>query len=312
MPIIRGRHRGGAIRAVAAAGALALCGCGAQATGEHVPEYSRTPRNGGGQIEYVFGVPPVHNPVHLFEIYQPLMEIINAGVTGFQVKIETAPDHASYQQKLISGHLQFAILDPHLVIGAERRGYKPFARVAERIGGLIVVRKDSPIHRATELKHRVISFATPDDFASTMLPKLLLKNLGLNVEREAQATYVGSPESAAMNVYLGLAAAGGMSVAAWQALARSQPDMASALQVRWRSETYVGPAVLAQDAVPQADRRAVGAVLETLHTTESGRAALSRLEVPRFEAATPGSYDGVWEFLGVYRAAFGPAPGVRP
>src|SRR5205085_5728658 len=102
-----------------------------------LPEIDATRAGGNTRIEYSFGVLPLHNPVRLFEIYQPLVDEINSRVSGFAIKLETAKDHPHYEAKTLNRELHFLMMNSHLVIPAEERGYRIVGRTSDTIRGLV-------------------------------------------------------------------------------------------------------------------------------------------------------------------------------
>jgi phosphonate transport system substrate-binding protein len=288
---------------------VVLWGC-AQTT--KTPDYR--PQIGAAQPapqaipDYSFGVLPTQNAIRLFETYQPLIEEINRHISGFKVKFETAKDYPEYETKVRDGRLHFVMLNSHLVIPAEDRGYHVIGRTADRISGVIVIRKGVGIRTPRDLKAASISFAARPDLPGTMMPKVLLKQGGLDLDRDAKPKYVASSESVLLNVSLGLSAAGCVSQSAWRTFQKERPDIAQSLQVRWQTESMVGLGILAWKDVPLERIRAISKTLFNLHETERGREILEAMKISSFKPATSASYDGVWEFLNDYRKMFGRAP----
>src|SRR6266567_4125342 len=287
---------------------VVLWGCAQVPKSDYQPKIgpSQTTRPTG--TEYAFGVLPLTNAVRLFETYQPLIDEINKQVSGFKVKLETAKDYPEYETKVRDRHLQFVMMNSHLVIPAEEKGYKVIGRTADSIRGVIVVRKDSNFRRPRDLRTMSISFGARPDLPGTMMPKVLLRQGGLNLERDAKPKYVASPESVLINVSAGLSAAGCVSESAWRTFQKDRPDTAQSLKVRWQTVPMVGLGILARNDVPREHERAVANALFGLDETDRGLAILDAMKISSFMPATSASYDGVWEFLNDYRRMFGRTP----
>lgn len=288
---------------------ILLAACARNSGGDYLPDMGAATSYGPARIEYSFGVLPLlHNPVLLFETYQPLIDEINSHVSGFTLSLETAKDHPQYEAKARGRKLHFLMMNSHLVIRTEERGYRIIGRTADNVRGLVLVRSDSDFKHARDLKAASISFASETDLPGTMMPKLLLRQNGLDVDREAMPKYVGSPESAIMNVSLKRSAAGCVSESAWLSFRARRPDVAQALQVRWTTATLVGPGILARDDIPLEHVQSVARALFGLQQSERGRKILAGVNISSFQPAGEASYDRVWEFLNEYRRTFGFTP----
>jgi phosphonate transport system substrate-binding protein len=288
---------------------VVLWGCAQTTkTPEYQPQIGATQPPRPAIPEYSFGVLPTYNAIRLFETYQPLVEEINSRISGCKVKLETAKDYPEYETKVRDGRLHFVMLNSHLVIPAEDRGYQVIGRTADRISGVIVVLKGTGIRTPRDLKTASISFGARPDLPGTMMPKVLLKQGGLDLDRDAKPKYVASPESVLINVSLGLSTAGCVSQSAWRTFQKERPDIAQALQVRWQTESMVGFGILARKDVPREHVRAISKALFGLHDTARGREILEAMKISSFMPATSASYDGVWEFLNDYRRMFGRTP----
>jgi len=286
---------------------LFITGCSRVSRTDYLPTVSSTPL-APAQTEYSFGVIPLHNAVRLFEIYRPLIDEINSHISGFTIKLETAIDHPHYETKVLRRKLQFVMLNSHLVIPAEERGYVIIGRTADSIRGIILVRADSNIRRVADLKGASISFGSRTDLAGDMMPKLLLKQNGLNVDRQAAPKYVRSPESVILNVFYGRTEAGCVPESAWLTFRAARPEVARQLVARWRTDPIIGLGILARDDVPRERVQKVARALFDLENSERGREILGALGISSFKPANEATYDRVWEFLNDYRRAFGRTP----
>lgn len=255
-------------------------------------------------------VHPLHNPRRLFEVYQPLIELINeASNPEFSIKLETSRDYAAFEAKLQSGKFHFALPNPYQAVESERRGYRIFGKMGndERFRGIIVVRRNGGPSTVAGLRGESISFPAPTALAATMMPKLFLNRAGL-ATGEINARYVGSQESAIMNVLLGNTVAAGTWPPPWEALLRQRPELADALVVQWRTEPLVNNGLVVRRDVPDGDIRKVAEIVFSLHEHGRGRGILNAMEIERFEPADTTSFEPVRNFMRDYRAAFGELP----
>ena len=285
-----------------------LNGCTQFSTADYLPRIDPTPSSRPARVEYTFGVLPLHNAVRLFETYQPLIDEINSHISGFTLKLETARNYPNYEAKVRDRKLHFAMLNAHLIIPGEEHGYHIIARAGDQVSGLILLPTGSNIHRVRDLRSALISFGARTDLPGTMMPKAFLRQNGLDVDKQTKPKYVGSQESALMNVYFGLSAAACVSASTWNAFKRERPEVARSLHVRWKTEPLAGLGILARDDAPYEHVRRVAKVLFELNASAGGQEILKAIGVSSFKPANSGTYDAVWEFLNDYRKRFGRTP----
>lgn len=297
------RARRGVCLAVLVLGA----GCRRESAPEAGPVYSDKDVANEAVIEYSFAVNPLHNPVRLFQIYQPMVDLINARTEGFRLKLETSENFAAFEAKLARRSVHFALANPYQTLQAEKTGYRILAAEGdtEKVRGVILVRKDSGVKEIADLKGATISFPAPTALVATMMPKYYLKKAGLDVEKEAKPVYVGTQDSAIMNVYQGLSKAGCSWLGLWEQLTRERPEIAEAVEVKWMTEPIINKGFVARDDVPESHMQMVREAIVTLHTTAAGRAALEKTNLTRYEPATSETYEPVRVFMKEYEAEFG-------
>src|SRR5262249_39503495 len=124
----------------------------------------------------------------------------------------------------------------------------------------------------------------------------------------ATPKYVGSQESALMNVHFGLSAAACVSDTTWHTFRNRRPEVARSLRIGWETERLVGRGILTRNDVPKEHVGMLTRVLFELEASSEGQEILKGIRVSRFKAAESGTYDGVWEFLNDYRKLFGRTP----
>lgn len=282
-------------------------GCRRESAPASGPVYSEKAGPDDAVIEYSFAVNPLHNPVRLFHAYQPTVDLINQRVEGFRLKLETSESFAAFEAKLARRSVHFALANPYQTLQAEKTGYRIFATEGDRekVRGIILVRKDSGIREIADLKGATISFPAPTALVAAMMPKYYLKKAGLDVEKEAKPVYVGTQDSAVMNVYQGLSKAGCSWLGLWEQLTREKPEIAEAVEVKWMTEPLINKGFVARDDVPEAHMQKVREAIVTMHTTAAGRAALEKTNLTRYEPATSETYEPVRVFMKQYEAEFG-------
>lgn len=233
-----------------------------------------------------FGIVPQQSASELAERWTPVMTYLSK-VTGRTFKFSTARDIPTFERRLAAGEYDFAYMNPyHYTVFHERPGYTVFARENTKLVGIIVVRKDGPIHSLSELRRQTLAFPGPASFAATLLPLAHFRLSHIPV----RAAYVSSHDSVYLSVTKGLYAAGGGVVHTFDALDAHLRDR---LRILWRTPAYVPHALAAH---PRVDARLVAQVrhaLMDLDRSDTGRAMLRRLDWASVIAASDADYDAV-------------------
>lgn len=276
---------------------LTLSGCDKAPERQYQPEYTRAAP--ADFKEYVFGVHPQHNPERLHTLFGPIMNDLSAQIPGASFRLEASRDYESFNDKLYQRVFDFALPNPYQTVKALEHGYRVFGKMGDddNFRGIILVRKDSPIHDVTDLKGKAISFPAPTALAATMLPQCFLHQHGLNVTQDIDIRYVGSQESSIMSVHLGNVAAGGTWPAPWRTFTREYPEAANNLKIMWETESLPSNSLMARDDLPEDVVVQVTRLLLTLHQRQEGRQWLDRMALSRFDAADAQTYQPVRQFL---------------
>lgn len=279
--------------------ALTLTAC-SPGNGNNEPRY--TSQGQKSDHEYVFAIHPLHNPVRLFEIYDPLIDYLNRNIPGVTFRLEASRNYEEFEKKLYSRQFDFALPNPYQTLNSLKHGYHVIAKMGDddKFTGVILVRRDSGIEKVTDLKGRKVSYPARTALAATMMPQYYFQTHGLDVNRDIENLYVGSQESSIMNVYLGAVAAGATWPLPWNAFKKEHPDKARELEPKWETAPLINNGVVARNDVPEQIASQVAHLLDTLHTTEEGRTILARMPLSRFELADDQRYHMIEDFLHKY------------
>ena len=292
----------GALLGVALA---AMSACGEGQRQHYEPEYGATAPQGAA--EYVFGIHPQRNPEKLHAVFGPLIDYLNASLSGVRLVFEASRNYAAFDARIAARQFAFVLPNPYETLLAIDAGYRVFAKMGNDadLRGLIIVRRDSGIDAISDLRGKAISFPAPTALAATMMPRYFLRGHGLDVERDIEMRFVGSMESSLLNIHRGNVAAGTAYPPAWRMFMRERPELARDLQVLWETESLPNNSVMARDDVPPELVERVRDALLSMHTTEAGRAVLAGMDLPYFESAADSTYAPVRAFLESYRETFG-------
>lgn len=273
-----------------------LAGCSSKSEADHSPVFIEPADT---IQEYSFAIHPLHNPVRLFEVFNPLMQYLNQHIADAHFKIEASRNYQTFDQKLKDESVDFALPNPYQTLIAIEHNYRVIAKMAddEQFKGIILVRKDSFIKQPSDLKGLAISYPAPTALAATMLPQDFLHKHGVNIQKDVETRYVGSQESSIMNVYRGNTAAGATWPPPWKALSEERPQLKNELKVIWQTQHLVNNSIVARKDVPEALTQQVRDLLANLHTTKEGREILAKMHLSRYELADNQSYQTVKDFI---------------
>ena len=248
---------------------------------------------------YIFGVHPLHNPKRLFEVYQPMIDYINARLTDSQLRLEASRNYASYNKKLFARHFDFSLPNPYQTVTSLQYGYKIFGKMGDddNFRGIILVRKDSGITTVDDLKGKNISYPAPTALAATMMPQWYLYTHGLDINKDITNSYVGSQESSIMNVFLGKSIAGSTWPPPWRAFIKERPEIAEQVMIKWKTPPLPNNGLVVRDDVPKKIVDKVSSIIFALHTHKEGQKILQAMELSRYEKADRSTYAPVIEFL---------------
>ena len=276
---------------------IPLVSCDNQQEVTYTPEF--TSSKIAINIEYIFGIHPLHNPQHLFEVFDPMISYLSSNIEGVSFKLEASRNYAAYDAKLYAKKFHFSLPNPYQTINAIDKGYHVFAKMGDdkNFRGIFLVRKDSGIKRVRDLKGKTVSYPAPTALAATMMPQYFLQNNGVDVMNDIENHYVGSQESSVMNVFLGKTAAAATWPPPWKALTKARPELAEQLTVIWETDPLLNNGLVVLPEVPQEVVDQVKDLLIHLHEHEAGRAILTRMELSRYEAATDASYQPIRQFV---------------
>ena len=279
-------------------GILSLAACSEQSVESYSPQFSAAPPI--TETEYIFGVHPLHNPQRLFEVFGPMMEYLSDNIEGVTFKLEASRNYPAFDKKLHDRKFDFVLPNPFQTINAIDRGYKVFGKIGldKNFRGIFLVRKDSGIKQVSDLRGKAVSYPAPSALAATMMPQYYLQTHGLDVMTETESRYVGSQESAIMNVYLGQTMAAGTWPPPWNEFQKQRPEVAEQLMLIWNTKPLVALGLAALPSVPE---KVIQQVIKLLTSPEEHGQGTNMLWRSEFsgvvDPATNDTYFIVREFL---------------
>lgn len=260
---------------------------------------------------YIFGVHPYLTPEKTFERYAPLLTYLEQHLAQYfpnvSFVLETSQNYAEYEKKLYAGNFQFSLPNPYQTYQAVDHGYRVVVKsVPDTLfRGLLVARKSAHITDIGQLKHQVVSFASPTALAATMMPLFYLQTHGLDVQKDIQIIYTQTPYSTIMSAYSGDSIVAGTWPVSWQAWQSAYPELASEMEIIWETESLVNNGIVVSPKVSEEVSQRVGELLVGLTRSDEGRAILAKAGIEGFEWATNDHYLPVRAYIERYNALMG-------
>ena len=277
---------------------LLLVACGQHETGK-TAETRYTSKVPEGSREYVFAIHPLDNPARMFEIYGPLIDYLNRNIPDAKFRLEASRNYEEFEKKLYAGKYEFALPNPYQTLISLNHGYHVIAKMGDddKFTGIILVRRDSGIRKIIDLKGKKVSYPAKTALAATMMPQYYFQTHGLNVNRDIENLYVGSHDSAIMNVYLHNSVACGTSPMMWEAFQKKHADIATEMELKWQTAPLIKNGIVVRSDISEQLASQVANLLDTLHTSEEGKVILARMPLSRFELADDKRYLVIEDFL---------------
>lgn len=234
---------------------------------------------------YSFSVVPQFERRMLFSIWQPIVDALEKR-TGLRFELTTSLSVSDYESDVIKGQYDFIYLNPYMMpLVGQSPGYVPLVRDGEALRGILVVRKDSPLHKIADLQGKSLAVPSMTALGASLLLRAELDRL-FNVK--TRVVIAKTHSSVFLHVINGFADAGG---SVQKALGEQEPRIQDALRVLYQTGELPSHPVAAHKRVPPAVREKVRMALIELAASEEGRQLLERVPMRRPVPAQLQDYD---------------------
>ncbi len=239
------------------------------------------------QKTYTFAIGPQQSVSELAKHWIPILQYLSEK-TGYNLQFITAKDIPAFQQKMIAGDFDFAFINPyHYLIFHEKAGYKAFAHEHDgSLNGIIMVRKDSPIHSMLDLNNQTVAFPAPTAIAATMLPLAYFDEQKIHVTPK----FVVSMDSVSLSVAKGFFPAGGGEIHIFKLLS---PELQDQLRILWTSETLPPFPFVVHPRIPKEAVEKLQQAMQDMDKNPQGEELLKAIHFKGIDPADDSTYNGM-------------------
>lgn len=236
---------------------------------------------------FTIGVVPQQSARALAKLWTPISQYLSIK-TGLNIRFSTAKDIPTFERRLLEGVYDIAYMNPyHFTVFNQKPGYQAIAKEQQKkIKGIIVVPKDSPIQKISELHGAILAFPAPAAFAASVLPAARFSELGIAITPK----YVSSHDSVYLSVARGFFPAGG---GVMRTFNNTPKEIKDKLKILWQTPGYT-PHALAVHPRLKADTIAnIQEAILNMNKTQQGKQLLASVKFKDLGAAKNSDWDDV-------------------
>jgi phosphonate transport system substrate-binding protein len=223
---------------------------------------------------YVVSVVPQLPASETYSHWAPVLEAIGLATKQcFTLNIsKTIPD---FELELLAGTPDFSYMNPyHQVMAYRRQAYRPLVADATPLTGIVVVRRDSGVTKLDDLNGKQLAFPSPNAFAASLITRATLSQRGVDIK----PLYVKTHSNVYRSVLQADVVAGG---GVNNTLVREPEGLQSQLKVLFESSGYRAHPFSAHPRVPVAVQESVRKAFIAYASTDAGKAAMNKAQMPQ-------------------------------
>lgn len=240
-----------------------------------------------GQQPLTFAVVPQQSATQLAEAWTPVLAWLSQS-SGLPLQFVTAPDVPSFEQRLTAGEYDIAYMNPyHYTVFSAHPGYRALSRAkGDRIKGILVTQKDSPIKSLSDLAGKTLAFPTPAAFAASLLVQAELRGRGIAFTPKI----VNSHNSVYRSVAKGIFPAGGGIPRTLELL---DENVRNDLRVLWETREFTTHAIASRPGLDTAVRARLWKAMRDMGADPHGQELLKGIGFKGFEQAKDEDWNDV-------------------
>ena len=228
---------------------------------------------------YIFGVIPQFRTAQLQKEWLPILERVSKE-TGVKLKLYIPESIAKFDNDLNKGMPDFAFMNPYEAVLAKRSsGYIPLLHDKKPLNGILVVRKDSPYKKVSDLDGLTIGFPAPNAFGASLYLRATLSEQN---PIKFTPKYLQNHNIVFRHVLMSNVAAGGTVNAAFNDEAQDVQDQ---ITILFKTPDVAAHPISAHPRVPEQVRKNVVAALVKMQQDAEGLAMLKEIRMPNLVEA---------------------------
>jgi phosphonate transport system substrate-binding protein len=266
-----------------------------------LPEKQKTGARPGKTM--VIGLIPEQNIFRQMDRYEPLARHLSQK-TGIRIELTVLPRYGNIVQNFVAASMDGAFFGGFTYCLAHRRaGAEVLVRPEGPDGqstyrGMIVVRKDSGIGSAAELRGKRFAFVDKATTAGYLLPLVYFREHQIDFRTFFHETYfAGTHEDVLYDVLNRKADAGAAKSTVYSRLAAADPRFSRELAVLAVSPDFPENGLAVRKGLDGDLKEAIVHALLTMSADAEGKAVLQAFGASRFIKTTDADYHAVYDYV---------------
>ena len=225
---------------------------------------------------YILAVVPQFTPSEVHRNWSPIVEKLSRA-TGRQIEIKIYPSIQKFETAFLNGEIDLVFMNPyHAVMAKRAQGYIPLVRDdANRLIGILLVQRDSPLISIKELNGKALAFPAPNSFAASLYMRALLAE---QEKISITPLYLKTHSNVYRHVIMGEAVAG---AGVNNTLKREPPEVQAQLRLLFETPGVPSHPVVAHPRVPEGLRQTVTNTLLEMQNDPTGQKLLTDIQMPK-------------------------------
>lgn len=245
-------------------------------TSAHAEEPAKAELSPSQVQEYIFAAIPQLDQKTTFSTWSPIITKLEEK-TGFKIKVVNADGIDKFGEELYKGNFDIVYSNPYQALLAfSLHGYIPIlSSSAEKLIGVVVVKKDSPIKDINDLNGKKIAFPSKTALGASLLVRAELNGIH-NIKFEEE--YVKNHNSVYLNIVKGFADAGG---GVEKTLKQQPPEISDNLRVIYETAPVPSHPIIVHPRVGKENTAKIKAALLEIYEEDKSLFAAIPMNFPK-------------------------------
>lgn len=229
------------------------------------------------ESKIVLGVHPYQSVEKLQNIYHPLTELL-ANKLKVKVSLNIAKDYKTHIDLIGQDKIDIAYVGPASYVtlvekyGNKRLLARQIVNGKPTFTGNIIVRKDSAIHKISDLENKRVAFGDPESTMSHLVPRYMLIKNGITKDKLSKMSFLGSHDNVAIAVLSGEYDAGAVKEAVYH---KYEADGVRSLATTPELSEHL---FVASNKLAESTVKDIRNILFDLHNNEEGKKVLKSIK----------------------------------